>query len=68
MRGGGGCFTRRLQAQAGWEQSQERFAPKAASPYTGGELRLPLADEQTLPEGGGGGGEGCVCAVLGWDR
>lgn len=29
------------------ETSQECFAPKAASPRTGRELRLPLAAEQT---------------------
>lgn len=46
-------FTRRLRALAGREPSQECFAPKAASPRLGGELRLPFAAEQT-PLGGGG--------------
>lgn len=45
--GGGVSFARRHQALAGRETSQECFAPKAASPRTRGELRLPLAAEQT---------------------
>lgn len=60
--GGGGLLTRCLQAHAGREPSQERFAPKALSPRNGGELRLPLAAEQTPL---------CVCgggAFSGWDR
>lgn len=62
-------FTRRLRALAGREPSQECFAPKAASPRIGGELRLPFAAEQT-PLGwgwglfwdgtaGNAGGSGC---------
>lgn len=62
-------FTRRLWALAGWELSQECFAPQAASPRTAGELRMPFSAEQT-PLGGGerslgmgllgmGGGSGC---------
>ena len=49
----GVCFTRRLRALAGREPSQECFAPKAASPRIGEELRLPFAAEQT-PLGWGG--------------
>ena len=40
-------FTRRLWALAGWELSQECFAPQAASPRTAGELRMPFSAEQT---------------------
>ena len=46
-------FTRRLQALAGRELSQECFAPKAASPRIGGELRLPFAAELHWGWGGG---------------
>lgn len=65
---GGVRFTRRLWALAGWELSQECFAPQAASPRIGGELRMPFSAEQT-PLGwgslfgdgtaGNGGGSGC---------
>lgn len=48
-------FTRRLWALAGWELSQECFAPQAASPRIAGELRMPFSAEQT-PLGGGGVG------------
>ena len=57
--GGGVRLTRRLQAHAGRAPSQECFAPKAVSPRNGGELRLPLAGEQTPV---------CVCGGgLFWD-
>lgn len=54
----------RFQAH-GWggrEPSQEFFAPKAASPRTGGELRLPLAAEQTPL------GEGALLGRDCWER
>lgn len=61
-------FTRRLWALAGWEPGQKCFAPQAASPRIGGELRMPFSAGQTpldwgvlFGDGllGMGGGSGC---------